>query len=119
MESYKEVDGEKVCVGKSTATSAKAVPPKTSLSSAKGQENKVTLKWKKVSGVSGYEVYRATSKNGKYKKVKTITSNSKTTYVNKNLETGKKYCYKIRTYKNVDGKKVYGQYSTVKTAKVK
>ena len=73
----------------------------------------------KVSGVSGYEVYRAASKNGKYKKVTTVTKASKVTYTNKNLKTGKKYYYKIRTYKTVNGKKVYGEYSAVKSVKVK
>ena len=35
------------------------------LSSSGGGES-VTLKWNKVAGATGYQVYRATSKNGKY-----------------------------------------------------
>ena len=119
VKSYKKINSQKVCIGESEVSSAKVIPITTSIKTAKTQKNKVTLKWKKVSGVSGYEVYRATSKSGKYKKVKTITNSSKTTYVNENLKTGKKYYYKIRTYKKVNGKKVYGEYSTIKTVTVK
>ncbi|MBQ4531567.1 MAG: fibronectin type III domain-containing protein [Lachnospiraceae bacterium] len=79
----------------------------------------IKINWDKVEDADYYEVYRATSKNGKYKKVKTVTSSSKNTYVNENLKTGKKYYYKIRTYKKVNGKKVYGEYSAVKTTTVK
>ena len=118
VKAYKN-ESEEVCIGESASTSGKVVPAKTAIASVKGQKNKVTLKWKKVSDVSGYEIYRATSKNGTYKKVKTIASNSKNTYVNKKLEAGTKYYYKIRTYKKVDGKKVYGQYSEIKATTVK
>lgn len=58
--------------------------------------NSLKITWKKVKGAKGYQVYRATSKNGRYKKVKTTKS---TTYTNSKLTTGKKYYYKIRAYK--------------------
>ncbi len=108
-------DNKKENVKKATKKSLK----KATISSVKGQKKKITIKWKKVSGVHGYEIYRATSKNGKFKKVKTIKNASKTTYVNNKLKKGKKYYYKIRTYKNVNGMKVYGEYSSSKNAKVK
>ena len=92
---------------------------KATLKTAKSQKNKVTLKWKKANGVSGYEIYQAIGKNGTYKKVATVKKASKITYVDKKLKTGKKYYYKIRTYKTVNGKKVYGEYSAVKTVKIK
>ena len=31
-----------------------------------------TITWKKVNKATGYKIYRATSKNGKYKRIKTI-----------------------------------------------
>ena len=73
----------------------------------------ITLKWKKVSGVSGYQIYRATSKNGTYKKIKTIKKKSTTSYTDKkDIKLGKLYYYKIRAYKNKSNKKEYGQYSS-------
>ena len=61
--------------------------------------NSLKLTWKKVSGAKGYQIYRATSKNGKYKKVKTIKSGKTVSWTNTKLTTGKKYYYKVRAYK--------------------
>lgn len=74
------------------------------------------ISWKKVSGATGYDVYRATSKNGKYTKVATTKSVS---YVNKKLKSKKTYYYKVRAYKTVKGKKYYGSYSTIVSKKLK
>lgn len=70
----------------------------------------IKMTWKKVEGVQGYEVYRATSKKGKYKKV---TTTKKASYKNNKLKAGKKYFYKVRAYKTVNGIKVYGSFSSV------
>lgn len=40
-------------------------------------------------------------------------------YVGKNFTKGKKYYVKVRAYKNVNGKKVYGKWSNVKSVKCK
>ena len=55
----------------------------------------------------------------KYKNVKTITKNNTTSYTIKNLKKGKTYYVKVRSYKTVNGKKYYSNYSTVKTVKIK
>lgn len=60
---------------------------------AKVSKNKVSLSWKKVSNVAKYEVYRSTSKNGKYTKVATVKSNK---YTDKKVKKGKTYYYKVR-----------------------
>lgn len=85
---------------------------------------KAQLTWKAAKGVSGYEIYRATKKTGKYKKVKTISKASAKKLINKKLKAKKKYFYKIRPYtlvKNVKGEteKVYGKYSAVKKIKAR
>lgn len=77
---------------------------------------KVKITWKKVKNVTGYQVYRATAKKGKYKLVKTIKGKS---FTNKGLKKGKRYYYKVRAYKNINGEKIYGAYSKVKSVKVK
>ena len=56
----------------------------------------------------------ATSKNGKYKKVKTVKSVSTTKYTKSSLKKGKTYYFKVRSYKTVNGEKVYSEYSDVK-----
>ena len=56
---------------------------------------KLKVVWKKISGASGYRIYRSTSKNGVYKEIKTITDGTKTSYSDTTVKTGKLYYYKI------------------------
>lgn len=65
---------------------------------------------------TGYKVYMATSKYGTYKLVGTTTSSS---YTKSNLTKGKTYYFKVRAYRSVSGKMIYGNYSTVKYIKCK
>lgn len=53
---------------------------------------KIKISWNAVEGAVGYEVYRATSKNGTYKLLKTVTGTSLT---NTSAEAGKTYYYKV------------------------
>ena len=53
---------------------------------------KVQLTWNAVDGAVSYKVYRATSKEGKYSLMKTLTS---TVYTNTNATAGKYYYYKV------------------------
>ncbi len=54
---------------------------------------KIVVSWKAVDGADEYKVYRATSKEGTYKLMKT-TSNTK--YTNTSATAGKKYYYKVK-----------------------
>lgn len=89
------------------------------LTSVKAGKKKVTLKWKKVSDADGYVIYRSTKKNKGFKKVKTIKNVSTIKWVNTKLKANKKYYYKVRAYKVVDGKRIYTKYSAVKQVKTK
>jgi len=100
-----------------TQTAYKAKVKLNSVKNTKGR--KAVLKWKKVKNADGYVVYRATKKNGKYAAVKTINKGKKVTFTNKNLKKGKTYYYKIKAYKKVNGKKALGQFSAVKSVKIK
>ena len=90
---------------------------KTTLKSAKVKGKKVTLKWNKVKGASGYEIYCKTGK-GKWKLVKTLHKGSKASCKLKG-KAGKKYTYKVRVFQKVENKVIYGQYSNTKSAKIK
>lgn len=97
---------------------AKPVLSKTTIT-VSSTSKKATIKWNKVLGASGYKVYSATSSNGTYSLKKTITSINTLSYTNTNLVSGKTYYYKVRAYRNVNGKVVYGPYSAVKSKKIK
>lgn len=98
-------------------TATKPTTPKISKLTTKSK--KANLQWKKISGASGYEICMATSKKGKYTKVGMVTKGSTVKYTKKSLKKNKKYYFKIRAYKTVNGKKVYSSYSSVKMVKVK
>ncbi len=85
----------------------------------KAGKKRVKVSWKKIKGVNGYEIYRSNKKTKGYKKIKTASKASIVAYTNKKLTSKKKYYYKVRAYKNVNGKKVYSSYSSVKSVKAK
>ena len=90
-------------------------PKSTSIKKAKGSKKAVALEWKKVSGVKGYQVQVATDKKfKKNKKTVTIKKQKTTKTTVKKLKAKKKYYVRVRTYKIVNGKKVYSSWSKVK-----
>lgn len=72
------------------------------------------VSWKKIEGARKYEVWRATAKNGTYKKVKTTTSLS---YTDTRATAGKTYYYKVvAVHSNTAANSAY---SAVKNIKAK
>lgn len=117
VRAYKIVDGKKVYSEFSKVVSAKPIPATPIVTATSKSYNSNRVKWSKVTGASGYQVYRATSKNGTYSLRKTVTSGSMLNYTNTGLTTGKTYYYKVRAYRTVNGKRVYGQFSEIVSAK--
>ena len=80
-------------------------------------KKKVKIIVKKTSEkINGYEVILSTKKN--FKKAKKVTTKKNIVTVRK-LKAGKKYFVKVRAFKKVGNKKIYGNYSTVKKVIVK
>ncbi len=104
-----------------TTTLATASKPKsTSIKSLKKGKKSVTVNWKKVSYVKGYQVQLATDKKFKKNKKTVTVSKQKTTKTTvKKLKAKKKYYVRVRTYKVVNGTKIYSNWSKVKTVKTK
>lgn len=92
---------------------------KVTIKSAKLKNGKVTLKWKKQSHVSGYQIYYKVG-SGKYVRRATKTSPSKVTFTSGKLKKkNKTYYYKVRAYVKVGNTKYYGPFSKVKKFKNK
>ncbi len=76
------------------------------------RKKSVSLTWKAVPEASGYVIYRATKMGkGHYKRVKRLSGRLSKTYTDKNLKSGKQYYYKVRAYKEINGKRTYGHAS--------
>ena len=103
-------------------TSAKAVakPKSAKFKKVKSAKKAISVEWKKVGGVKGYQVQLATDKKFKKNKKTVNIKKQKTTKTTvKKLKAKKKYYVRIRTYKIVNGKKVYSSWSKVKSVKTK
>lgn len=73
------------------AASKKPAKPKVTVSVT---AKTVTISWKKAKKAKKYQIFRATKKNGKYKRIKTTKALS---FKNTGLTTGKMYFYKVRS----------------------
>ncbi len=103
--------------GKKTLTFT--IAPKAPTLKVKAGTKKATLSWNKQTGATGYNVYMATSKNGKYKKIATVKVGSKTSYTAAKLTKGKTVYFKVTAY-TVSGKTtVNSAYSKAVGAKIK
>lgn len=78
----------------------------------------VKLTWQKDSSIDGYEIYSSKNKVDTYSLVKTINRNNKDSHVFLAHKKGTFY-YTMRSYKIVNGVKVYSDFSEVKEIKVR
>lgn len=71
---------------------------------------KITVKWKKISGAKGYQVYVSTKSGSGFKKAKTLSAKKTkytiTKYGKKKLKKGTTYYVQLRYYTKVGKKKV-------------
>ena len=79
------------------------------LTANKESDTQVTLTWNKLASMKYYDVYRATSMDGKY----TLLKRTAATTTTNTVKAGKTYYYKVRAYNLVNGVKVYTNYSDV------
>lgn len=93
---------------------------KVKVASAKAGKKSVKVTWKKVKGIKGYQIQYSTNKKFKKgNKTITVKSTKSTSATIKKLKSKKKYYVRMRTYKIVNGKKVYSAWSKAKSVKVK
>ena len=84
--------------------------PKVSITLTSSGYPKVT--WEAVEGAIEYQAYRATSRNGTYKLMKTTT---KTSYTNTSATSGQTYYYKVRAiYSNSEANSAYSEILSIR-----
>ena len=94
--------------------------PTTTITSVKAQSKAFTVKWKKKSSITGYQIQYST--NSKFKKGNKTIKIKKAKTVSKKitgLKPSKKYYVRIRTYKIVNKKTYYSSWSKKKNVTTK
>lgn len=109
VKAYTKDNGETLWAS-SYKTITTATKPATPTVKATAGSKQATISWNKVTGATGYVVYMQ-DEFGDYEK---LGSTKKTSYTRKKLTKGKTYYFRVRAYKTVDGKNIYGGYKTVK-----
>jgi|GEM_PF-3275907 len=96
-------------------------PKKLSAPTAKNStKKKATVKWKKDTKVTGYQIqYSTSSRFISNNKTKSITKHTTVKKTLTGLKSGKTYFVRVRSYKTVSGKKIYGAWSAKAKVKVK
>lgn len=94
-------------------------PKPTKIKSIKKAKKSLKIKWRKVSGVKGYQIQYSVSKKFKKSKKATVKNGRITSKTIKKLKAKKKYYVRVRTYSVTKGKKYYSKWSKVKSCKTK
>ncbi len=74
--------------------------------------SKVKVRWTNIAGESGYQISKSTKKT----KINVVSTYATTKGTSKMIaaKKGKVYYYRVRVYKKVDGKRIYGPWSLAK-----
>ncbi len=95
--------------------------PATSITSLSAKDNGFTVKWKKKTKITGYQIQYSTSSKFSMKNTKTVKIKKAKTVSKKitKLKAAKKYYVRIRTYKIVNKKTYYSNWSKKKCVTTK
>jgi uncharacterized protein YjdB len=104
-EKKQEIARKKAAAGKLTVSKLKV----------KSKSRKFTISWKKNHKATGYQVQYRKKGAKKFTNLKKAVVKAKVK--SKKLKKGKKYQFRVRTYTIVEGSKVYGKWTKVKTVK--
>ena len=102
-----------------TDYTAKLTVPKTSISKLTKKKKAFTVKWKKVSVATGYQIQYSTNKKFKSKKTVTVKGTKNVTKTITKLKGKQKYYVRVRAYKSFKGKNYYSAWSKAKTVTTK
>ena len=112
------IKGKGRCSG-SISKSFYIAPKKAKIKTIKNKSKKTAeISWKKDNRATGYEIFMSSYMDKNFKKIVSISINNKTKFLKNKLKKGQCYYFKIRSYKKINGKKIYGDYSDIKYLKI-
>lgn len=109
--------GDSASFGVPGVSAAIKAPSATTLSGKAAAYDQVKLTWKKVSGASGYRIYRYDTVSRSYKKIKTISGGSTVSYTDTGRSMGTTYKYRVKTYKKSGGSTAFSKASNTVSVK--
>lgn len=110
IQTYAEGEDDSMILGPVSAAASATISPIRQKCASKSKH--AVIYWEQASAATGYEIYRSSSKSGKYSLVKKTTSAKTLSWTDKNTKAGKKYYYKVRPYiLTSDGTIYYGGFS--------
>lgn len=116
IRAYKKVGSNNIKSAYSTMIKTTTKPGTPKIKVTAGTKS-ATISWNKVSGASGYVVYMSTKKNGGYKRIATLGSET-LKYKKLYLTKGKIYYFKVKAFTK-NSTEIYGAESLVKLARIK
>lgn len=103
--------------GKKASCKITVIPKSNKIKKLKKSGSKgIKITWSKVSGVTKYQIYMSKKKSSGYKRIATVSA-KKSSYTKGKLTKKKRYYFKVRSYQTVSKKKIYSQFSSVKSLK--
>lgn len=115
IRSYRWMGETKVYSAYSTNLLAKAIPATVGSPKATSQSyTSITIQFAPVAGASGYEIYRSSSSTGTYLGLTTLYT---TSFTNTSLNFNTSYYYKVRAFTTTPTGRVYGNFSSIVSAK--
>lgn len=94
--------------------------PKIAIASLRSKKKgQLVIRWKKKQGIGGYEIQYGTQKTFKQAKTKKISGKGKTGIILKKLKRKRTYYVRMRSWKKVRGRCVYGAWSKLRKVKIK
>lgn len=103
-----------------TPTDTTKKPASVKVNKTLAKKKALVVYWNKIADASGYQIQVATDKKfKKNKKTITVAKQNASNKTVKKLKAKKKYFVRVGAYKIVDGKKVYGKWSKIKSVKTK
>lgn len=101
IRAYTEENGKKYLSPKYTTFKTTTNPANITKINFKSSANAVKMSWNKVSGATGYRVYRYNTSTKKWQRIANIKG---TSYTFSKLKAGTTYKFTVRAYKTVSGK---------------
>jgi hypothetical protein len=92
------------------------VPKSTTIKTVSSNNQYVTVKWKKVKNITGYQIVCGNASANVQDKVVTVNNSSNKAVIN--LNNNSKYYLKVRAFKNTNNKIMYSNWSKAKTVTI-